>query len=313
MPSGRDHVWQADVGTEFIPWLQDHQVHGQPIMPAAAFAEMVLAAGSEALGLPVQAITVVRLEVEQMLPLDSRTRVTTQLVQGADNSIRVEIHSRSAGGNWRRHAVAGVELASQVRPAAERLVSPGEAGTVVSPSDFYTALRRTGADHGQAFAALTRIVRMPSGSSESEIVLPDEAAPHRAYRLHPVMLDAALQGLAAAIPAESLEDSAEATYLPVALETIRVFGDVGRRARCRAELVNLDDDGAGKLGRITLTDEAGTPTAEVTGIYLRRIQRRTVPLPLAQKVFDTEWVETSTPVSSRPGDIGATCRQLVGV
>ena len=146
---------------------------------------------------------------------------------------------------------------------------------------------------------------MPGGSSESEIVLPDEAAPHRGYRLHPVMLDAALQGLAAAMPAESLEDSTEATYLPVSLETIRVFGDVGRRARCRAELVSLDDDGAGKLGRITLMDDAGTPTAEVTGIYLRRIQRRTVPLPLAQKVFDTAWVETSASGLRWPGDVGS--------
>ena len=305
MPSGRDHVWQADVGTELIPWLEDHKVHGQPIMPAAAFAEMVLAAGSEALGLPVQAITVDRLEVEQMLPLDSQTRVTTQLVRSTDNSIRVEVHSRSAGGNWCRHAVARVDVPQQGATAAERPGSPGETGTVVSPADFYTALRRTGAQHGQAFAALTRIVRMPGGSSESEIVLPDEAAPHRGYRLHPVMLDAALQGLAAAMPADSLEDSTEATYLPVSLETIRVFGNVGRRARCRAELVSLDDDGAGKLGRITLMDDAGTRTAEVTGIYLRRIQRRTVPLPLAQKVFDTVWVETSAsgetvPATSAP-------------
>ena len=62
------------------------------------------------------------------------------------------------------------------------------------------------------------------------------------------MLDAALQGLAAAMSADSLADSSEATYLPVSLETIRVFGDVGRRARCRAELTDLDGDGAGKLG-----------------------------------------------------------------
>ena len=55
MPSGRDHVWRAEVDTELIPWLADHKVHGQPVMPAAAFAEMALAAGSEALGLPVQA------------------------------------------------------------------------------------------------------------------------------------------------------------------------------------------------------------------------------------------------------------------
>ena len=77
MPSGRDHVWQADVGTDVIPWLEDHKVHGQPVMPAAAFAEIALAAGSEALGLPVDAVEVNRLEVEQMLPLGSQTQVTT--------------------------------------------------------------------------------------------------------------------------------------------------------------------------------------------------------------------------------------------
>ncbi|MDT5275730.1 MAG: phthiocerol/phenolphthiocerol synthesis type-I polyketide synthase, partial [Mycobacterium sp.] len=84
MPSGRDHVWQADVGTDVIPWLADHKVHGQPVMPAAAFAEIALAAASEALGRPVQSVQLNRLEVEQMLALDAGTQLTTQLSQGAD-------------------------------------------------------------------------------------------------------------------------------------------------------------------------------------------------------------------------------------
>ncbi|OBF27071.1 polyketide synthase [Mycobacterium sp. ACS1612] len=301
MPSGRDHVWQADVGTEVIPWLADHKVYGQAVMPATGFAEMALAAGSEALGLPVEDVAVYRVEVEQMLRLEGRTQVTTQLMRSADdsvNDIRIEIHSRSADGNWRRHAVASVE-ATQPGIPPERMSSVDE-GTVVSPADLYAGLRRTGLHHGQAFAALTRIVRVPGGSSEVEIVLPDEAAPHRSYRVHPVMLDAALQGLAAAMPAESLTDSNEATYLPVSFETIRVFGDVGRRARCRAELLNLDTDSTGKVGRAILMDDAGNPTAEITGVYLQRVQRRTVPLPLAQKIFETTWVHTSTQISSEP-------------
>ena len=316
MPSGRDHVWQADVGTEVIPWLADHKVHGQPVMPATGFVEMALAAASEALGLPVQEVAVNRVEVEQMLRLDGRTEVTTQLVRGAADSvddIRVEIHSRSANGNWSRHAVAraGVaqpetvpsspaERTNSAEASALRASGSSPAGTVLSPADLYAALRRTGLHHGQAFAALTRIVRKPGGSSEAEIVLPDEAAPDRSYRIHPVMLDAALQCLAAALPAESLADSVEATYLPVSVEKIRVFGDVGRRARCHAELTNLDGDGAGILGRLVLTDDAGIATAELSGIFLQRVQPRTVPLPLTQKVFDTTWVDTSTPIGPEP-------------
>jgi phthiocerol/phenolphthiocerol synthesis type-I polyketide synthase D len=294
MPSGRDHVWQADVGTDVIGWLADHKVHGQVVMPAAGFAEIALAASSEALGLPAAAVVVKRLEVEQMLPLDGETQVTTQLIRSADDEIRIEIHSCSAAGNWCRHAVARAEVAQPsdtVTPSA----GSAEAGTVVSIADFYAALRRTGAHHGQAFTALTQIVRMPNGSAETEIAMPDEAAAHRGFRIHPVMLDAALQTLAAAMPAESFTESTEVTYLPVSLEMIRLFGEVGRHARCRAELTSLDDDGAGKLGRITLMDEAGRPTAEITGVYLRRVDRRAVPLPLGQKIFDTTWVESAPP------------------
>ena len=291
MPSGRDHVWQADVGTDLLPWLADHKVLGQPVMPAAAFAEIALAAGSDAFGLPAHAVEVNRLEVEQMLPIGSETQLTTLLNRAAEDSVRVEIHSRSTGGNWCRHAVARVDVA-QRDVDGQRTGSAGQTATVMSPADFYVALRRTGAHHGRAFAALTRIARSPSGFAETEIELPDEATAHREFRIHPVMLDSALQTLAAAMPAEALENSTEVTYLPVAIETTRLLGDVGRRARCRAEVISVDD--AGAVGRITLMDDTGTPTALITGVYLRRIQRRTLPLPLAQKIFDTVWVQTST-------------------
>ena len=74
-------------------------------MPAAAFAEMALAAGSEALGLPVQGCGVSRLEVEQMLALDGRTELTTQLVRGEDDgfmsrSIRARPGVIGVGMRW---------------------------------------------------------------------------------------------------------------------------------------------------------------------------------------------------------------------
>ncbi|OBY29759.1 type I polyketide synthase [Mycolicibacter kumamotonensis] len=298
LPAGHGHVWQADVGTDIVAWMAHHKVHGQVVMPATGFAEMALAAGGEALDLPPSAVAVNRVEVEQMLRVDERTEVTTRLlhdVEGSDE-LRVEIHSRAPGGAWSRHAVARV-AAAEPATAPSRPATPSTGGTTLSPADLYTALRRTGLQHGPAFAALTRIVRKPGGASEAEIVLPDEATAHRGYRIHPVMLDAALQCLAAALPDESLNGAGagaeEATYLPVAVETIRVFGEVGRRARGYAELVSHDDGGI--LGRVTLTDDTGTITAELGGIYLQRVQRRTVPLPLTQKIFDTEWVDVPVP------------------
>jgi phthiocerol/phenolphthiocerol synthesis type-I polyketide synthase D len=291
LPSGHDHVWRSDVGTNVCPWLADHKVHGQPILPAAAFAEIALAAGSEALGLPAHELSVMRLEVEQMLPLDGHTRITTQLTGNADGSARVEIHSRSGSG-WSRHAVAKIEPVPPDNSPATNSASSKVGGTDVSAADFYATLRQTGQHHGPAFAALTRIVRHADGGSDTEITVPQEAVRHPGFRVHPVMLDAALQSMAAAMSDRTVAQAAEISYLPVSFETIRVFREVGRHARCHAEVVDLDDAGAGKLGTVTLTDDAGNVVAELTGVYVRRVERRAIPLPMEQKIFETAWVES---------------------
>ncbi len=292
LPTG-GHVWQAEVGTDTLPWLADHRVHGQAIMPAAGFAEIALAAGSSALSVPVESIVLSRLEVDQMLPVEGTVRLTTSLTVDGDET-RVEVNSRADDGAWRRHAVARIEKAGDEPPRRSPSAAGGDA---VSPSDFYTALRRTGAHHAQAFAALVRIVRTGTGASESEIVLPDEATINRELRLHPVMLDAALQGVAAAMPTDPQSEQADATYLPVAIDSLRVRGPIGRQARCFAEVLPVADS-ADKVGNFTLLDDAGTVIVEASGVYLRRVQRHTVPLPLSQKVFGSSWVQTEVAAGS---------------
>ncbi|MDP7729211.1 type I polyketide synthase [Mycobacterium sp. TY813] len=286
VPSSRDHVWQADVGTDVSGWLADHRVFGQPIMPAAGYAEIALAAASDGLGVPVESLAVNQLEVEQMLTLDKHTQLTTQLIRNGDSKIRIEIHSRTSGGDWTRHALAKVEP-TQAGPGP--VPATGQSQTSVAPADFYALLRQAGLHYGPAFAGLTRIDRLSDGSVETEITLPDQAPRHPGYRIHPALLDAALQSLAAAMPAD--EAGSASTYLPVSFESLRVYGNPGRYARCRATLTSLDAGGTGKLGRIVLMDAAGNVTAEVNDIFLRSVERRSVPLPLGQKIFEAAWVE----------------------
>ncbi|MDF0530495.1 SDR family NAD(P)-dependent oxidoreductase, partial [Tsukamurella sp. 8J] len=302
VPSGSGDLWSGDVGLAALPWLADHRVHGQAIMPAAGFAEAVLAGAAQAFGVDPAAVTVRRLEVEQMLPLADSVRLTTQLTRTGDATGRVEVFTGD-GDTWRRHAVADVaaEAASTGTPVRARSHdSAPVTGDPVAPNDFYTALRRTGAHHDTAFAALTRLIR-GDGVAEGEAVLPPTATAHRGLVLHPVLLDAALQTLAAAMPADRLGGAGDDTYLPVSVEEIQVFGVLGRQVTCRASFRSVDSEGA--LGDVVVLGEDGTLAARVNGVFLRRVQRRTVPLPLAQKMFRAEWlrVEPPTGASTRPG------------
>ncbi len=123
LPSGREHVWQADVGTELLPWLIDHKVHGQPVMPGTGFGEIALAAASEALGVPAQLVTV-GVEVEQMLPLGASTQLTTQLTRG-ETRLRRDPHrnpfalgDRRLGSPRCSESRAGTTRSRPPRPAA---------------------------------------------------------------------------------------------------------------------------------------------------------------------------------------------------
>ncbi len=140
----------------------------------------------------------------------------------------------------------------------------------------------------------------PAGTHDVEqstaIVLPDEVAHHPEYRIHPVLLDAALRQLAAAVPAESDDDT---SYQPVSVETIRVFGAIGDRVHCHTELAEAQ---GGYRGRITLTDETGTPVAELTGIELRPVDLSSVPMDLGQKIFDAAWVASPAPAGASVPD-----------
>ncbi|CAJ1498964.1 SDR family NAD(P)-dependent oxidoreductase [[Mycobacterium] kokjensenii] len=249
--SGTDHVWQHEINTAAVPWLAAHPVHGQAVLPAAALIEMMVAAGSQALGSPAEPVAVAGLEIEQPLVLDQPMQVTTQLSQ-TDGQIRVEVHARAAGEPWTRYASARIDAAT------------------ASPA-----------------------LAVPAGEG---VALADGGTPHPAYRLNPVLLDAALRQLASAITVGGTEE--RAVYVPAAVDTIRVVGRPASTLRCHTE---LNADGTNPVGRVVLVDDTGSAVAELAGVELRPIDPRTLRVPLEQKLFGTRWAPAAL-----PGATGAT-------
>ncbi|MEU8890495.1 type I polyketide synthase [Streptomyces sp. NPDC048442] len=246
------------------PWLRDHVVAGLPLVPGAAFAELVLHAG-EACGLDV--LEDFALLAPLVLPHDFGDRVQVQVVLGEpDGSGRrvADLHSRpeesGALGPWTHHATGrlGPATDSPSRDTGAG-VWPPPGAVPVDLTGAYARLADAGYAYGPAFQGVTAAWRR-DGELFAEVRLPESAtADAGRYALHPALWDAALHAEVLAAP------PAGPARLPFAWRgtTVYATGATALRVRLRStgpDTVTLD-----------LADHAGRPVARVESLTTRPV------------------------------------------
>ncbi|MEU4154189.1 type I polyketide synthase [Streptomyces sp. NPDC026659] len=290
------------------PWLADHRIAGEVVLPGSAFVEMALHAG-ESVGTPV--LDELVLEAPLSLPPEGPVELQVK-VSGPDDAGRrtVRFHARphaSAGhGPWHRHASG--TLVPQ-RPTDRGTPATGTGAAPWPPpgavplhvagpgADPYGPLAGSGLDYGPAFRGLRAAWRVGE-ELYAEVALPDAAGATETggpgFVLHPALLDAALHALALAGPmvvGRFEADGGGGTALPFTFGGVHVYTSGARRLRVRLA--------PGPDGRteVKLADEKGAPVARVRSLALR-------PLPPGgpgRAVPDTavlhrrDWVPLSEP------------------
>ncbi|MGW0957594.1 type I polyketide synthase [Streptomyces gelaticus] len=324
------------------PWLADHVVAGEILLPAAAFVEMALHAG-ELTGASV----LDELVLTAPLPLPSDGAVALQVrVAGADEAGRraVLFHSRphnpAGDGPWLHNAVGTL---SPVQPSADPGAAAGGTDGATRPdvswpdawppeaalplhanapgTGPYEQLAADGLRYGPAFRGMRAVWRRGE-ELYADVALPEAArsahgeADGREFVLHPALLDAALHALAlnglVTNGSGTAGPAADGLSLPFAFGGVRVHTTGVRRLRVR---VAPGPDGR---ARVELTDEAGSPVATVCSLALRSLPRTGTGTTAADAVgalHRTDWLawaEPAAPVAMpRWGVLGAAGTRLV--
>ncbi|MFH8371834.1 type I polyketide synthase, partial [Streptomyces sp. NPDC018031] len=206
------HVFTGRISLSTHPWLSDHTVMGAVLLPATALVELALHAGAQ-----VECPHLEELALHAPLVLPEEGGVQLQVTVGApddgeDDRRSVAIHSRSpepgedaegvpATGVWRKHA-AGVLTADGPGESSHEADDPGlstwpPVGAEPIPTDdLYELLADRGLAYGPAFQGL-RAAWRGGGDIFAEVALPEEEGHEEAgaFRLHPVLLDAALHAV----------------------------------------------------------------------------------------------------------------------
>ena len=284
-------TWTVDLNGNYLPWLADHTIDDTVVFPGAAYVEACLALHAASDGSDPAIID--DLELTNALTLNPDAGIALQW--NFDARTRACTASSRAHGSdaaWQPHATASVR-ASQPWAAAPVDIGALEArcADAMDPVGVYAALAARGLNYGPAFRCV-RALRRGTGEVLATLALGEaEAKTVATYRVHPALLDAALQALIATIPHEAAES---ALFMPVAIKQILYHAPVGAHARAHCRLVRKTE--AAVEGDIRLFDASGAVLLEVKGVRCLAVGRRDgdTRIPLDRWMYEYAW-ELSEP------------------
>ncbi|NEY32345.1 SDR family NAD(P)-dependent oxidoreductase [Streptomyces sp. PRKS01-65] len=258
------------------PWLADHRVLGQAVVPGTALLEMAFRVGG----------AVGELTLHTPLVIPDHGEVEVQLTAAApdgEGRRAFRIHGRTPGGadtGWRLHAtgVAGPAEPGDAVAALAEWPPPGAAP--VDLTGAYDELARRGLEYGPRFRNLHGVWRHGEDLL-AEVALPDGAGP---FGMHPALLDAVLHPLV-------LE------YGPGAVVPFS-WADV-RLARTGATRLRVRISPAGEhRASLTVTDGSGVEVMTAGSLSLRPLDARRFD----PRLFQVEWREAAAtgPVEPAP-------------
>ena len=255
--------WRNLIDPAVVPYLADHRIDGQIVMPGTGLAEMALAVAREMF--PEGPVGLEDFDLLQWLPLQPDAMRELSIRLAGDTQV-VEIWSRPRLGadEWILHARGRItQIAAPVPAFIPRVDLPTE----LTAHEIYDAADAVGVTYGPSFRRVTRAAR-------SEVLIEADLSAHeegaglygRKQILHPIALDAAFHAMFENIKPRLGERYA---YLPVRFAGLRVEQDHAIPARARVS-IDRETDQSISLG-VTLYDAEGRFIAGLTGGLFRAV------------------------------------------
>ncbi|WP_308432805.1 SDR family NAD(P)-dependent oxidoreductase, partial [Streptomyces naganishii] len=277
LPESGGLILTGRLSLQTQPWLADHTVMDNVLLPGTAFVELALRAAQETGCHGVEELT---LEAPLVLPERGGLHLRLSVGPPDDEGRRaLSLHSRPEDAAddlaWQRHAAGLLGRAPDPQaPGAEPFepaVWPPEGAAEIGTDGFYEAAAAAGLGYGPAFQGLRAAWRR-GDELFAEIGLPDgHLSDTAAFGLHPALLDAALHviglggpGLGAG-PVQDTDAGAKGPRLPFAWTGVRLYAAGADSLRVR-----LTPGASGGVA-LRLADAEGRPVAAVDELILRPV------------------------------------------
>ncbi len=197
------------------PWLSQHKVFGMQIAPLAVFVACIYDALYMRFG--VSDFTLLNLTIERALLIPEQGDVTLQmLLTKQDQDYGIEFYSQPENTrSWQLHLTG---TAKQLISSKPDVLLSSKTGTCIEGSQFYDLFARHGLEYGKDFQGIKQLWQQTGNHAVAELhhgCLTDDFA-----IAHPVVLDLAMQMLAAVMTSDA---SSGKLNLPASISEIQCF------------------------------------------------------------------------------------------
>ncbi|WP_218080277.1 type I polyketide synthase [Anthocerotibacter panamensis] len=209
--------FSGELQSDAPAFLGDHRVFQTVVLPAAAFLEMVLAAGAHVL--KTECLTLEQVVIERALVLTQEPK-TVQVVLRAESQrgYHVQVLSLEGETQWTCHATGWILPGAEAPESRDLAGIQERCAETVPIAQYYERYQARDIDYGPGFRVLRHLLRQPGES----LAWVDLAQSDGRYLLHPALLDGCFQGVAAA-----LSGWPAGCWVPVSCAKLHLYGRVG--------------------------------------------------------------------------------------
>ncbi|MFI7663582.1 type I polyketide synthase [Micromonospora parva] len=243
------------------PWLADHTVMGETVLPGTACVELALQAGEQ-----VGCEQLDELTHEAPLILPESGELVVQLSVGVpEESGRrtLALHSCDGEGPWTCHA-RGILAPGDTPDEHPDLASwPPPGAQAVDVRSFYDDLEGTAFRYGPAFEGLSAAWRR--GAELFAEVDPARGPSGAGYGVHPALLDSGLQAMRLGFVNHDLDQDPDQARLPFSWTGVRLHSTGASSLRLRIRRIGQD------TVAVAVADSTGRPVLSIGSLVLRQV------------------------------------------
>ncbi len=267
-------VFSTTIDLDRLNYLKDHVVQDSVVFPAAAYIEMAM---SSIHASDDEMVKIADINFFKALFLNSDKDMPIELIRTAYTSVASSLQifsletDQGQGQRWVMNAMGSAVKEKTQTPVLDMEALRKSCSTQIETGEFYNQLHEKGLQYGPNFQGVHEIYQGDHQAFSRLEIDKNLLKQSSEYRIHPALLDAALQTLSATFSTKEL-DSDNATFLPVGIGNIWSYKKATSSAMCHVRLTSEIGPAARYItGDLALFDDEGALLARIEGLKLQKL------------------------------------------